>query len=394
MAERPSSAGKTRCWVLTPPAPGAVAVVRIEGPQAAAVVEQVFRHVGRVRVARMRQDGVYFGHLLQVPGEEVVVCRPGPQTLEIHCHGGPQVVQALLEALAAQGASPAPWSAWLEQKAEPLPVRTALYLLGQAATEKVARLLWHQAHLAWPRWLEQAGAVLRRGELAELERLLREVLAWEDFARHLIEPYQVVLAGRPNVGKSTLLNALLGFQRAVVHPAAGTTRDLVQQTTAWDGLPIRLSDTAGYRVTDEPLEREGIRLAARCWAEANLVLAVLDRSRPWEEEDARFLRAVGQHNSQVLVVLNKCDLPPGGGHPSAVEVSAQTGHGLQRLQQEALARLVPRWPKLQQPLPLDAPLAQLLRQLLRAVTQRDTTQVARLWSQLAKPQQPEEKRPE
>ncbi len=356
----------TCCWVLTPPAPGAVAVVCIEGPQALAAADRVFQHVGRRRVVQMAMDRVYFGHLRKPQGEEAVLCRTGPQAVEIHCHGGPQVVQALVAALKQQGIAPASPEQWLRKQAPCGPAREALQWMLQATTEPMARLLWHQAQLAWPRWLTQARQALAQSDWPRLNDLAQEVLAWEQFARHLVEPWQVVLAGRPNAGKSTLLNALAGFQRAVVHARPGTTRDVVQQSVALGGVPMRLSDTAGWRSSGDSLEQEGIRLARRQWQQADLVLVVLDRSRRWGAEDERFLQAVQAQNQRLLLVRNKCDLPAAGGHPPGVEISALARQGLDELQRAILHHLVPRWPELHQALPLTPQHAQLLQQLVQA----------------------------
>ncbi len=385
MSDAESLQERTCCWVLTPPAPGAVAVVQVKGPQALAAVDRIFQHVGGRRVAQMVMDRVYFGHLRKPQGEEVVLCRTGPQAVEIHCHGGPQVVQALVAALKEQGIAAAAQDQWLREQAPSGPAREALRLMLQATTEPVARLLWHQAQLAWPGWLAQARQALARGDWPRLNDLAQEVLAWERFARCLSRPWQVVLAGRPNAGKSTLLNALAGFQRAVVHAQPGTTRDVVQHPLALGGVPVRLSDTAGWRPAGDLLEQEGIRLAQQQWRQADLVLVVLDRSRRWEAEDEQFLQAVQAQNQRLLVALNKCDLPRAEGHPPGVEISALARQGLEELQRAILHHLVPRWPELHQALPLTQEHVQLLRQLARAAAgpQPDASAAASVLEALA-----------
>ncbi len=357
-------------------------MVQIKGPQALAAVDRIFQHVGGRRVAQMVTDRVYFGHLQKPQGEEVVLCRTGAQAVEIHCHGGPQVVQALVAALKEQGIAAASQDQWFREQAPSGPAREALRLMLQAATEPVARLLWHQAQLAWPGWLTQARQALARGDWPRLNDLAREVLAWERFACCLSRPWQVVLAGRPNAGKSTLLNALAGFQRAVVHAQPGTTRDVVQHPLVLGGVPVRLSDTAGWRLAGDPLEQEGIRLAQQQWRQADLVLVVLDRSRRWTAEDEQFLQAVQAQNQRLLVVLNKCDLPHAEGHPPGVEISALARRGLEELQQAILDRLVPRWPELHQALPLGEECISLLRELLEQTRRPNPQAMQRLLQKL------------
>ena len=118
--------------------------------------------------------------------------------------------------------------------------------------------------------------------------------------------WRVVIAGRPNVGKSRLLNALAGYQRAIVDPTPGTTRDLVTALTAFDGWPVELVDTAGVRETDDAIERSGIDRTLRQTETADLVLKVLDRSEPLQVDDRTLMSGPGP----ALLVAGKADLPP------------------------------------------------------------------------------------
>jgi len=154
-----------------------------------------------------------------------------------------------------------------------------------------------------------------------------------------------VIAGRPNVGKSRLLNTLAGYQRAIVHSAPGTTRDVVTVRTAFDGWPVELADTAGLRTADDPIEQSGIDRALRQAKTADLVLKVLDRSEPLRDEDHVL---IDQPVSSSLLVASKADLPPAwepsdpvlAGAP-AVIVSAERGEGLDLLIAAIVAALVP-----------------------------------------------------
>ena len=145
----------------------------------------------------------------------------------------------------------------------------------------------------------------------------------------LIAGWRVVLAGRPNVGKSRLLNALAGYDRAIVDATPGTTRDVVTARTAFEGWPVELADTAGLRPSDDPIEASGVVLARARQGEADLVLVVLDRSEPLTDID----RAIVSEHARGLVVANKCDLPAAWspGDLDAVAVSAERGDGIEEL---------------------------------------------------------------
>ena len=159
--------------------------------------------------------------------------------------------------------------------------------------------------------------------------------------RHLVEPWRVVLAGRPNVGKSSLINALVGYGRAIVHHTPGTTRDVVTAVTAIDGWPVELSDTAGLGQSDHPLERAGVERAEAALATADLVVLVFDAAQCRSDAD----RALRERLPSSVVVWNKCDLPPARGErPPGLAVSALRGDGIAELVRRIADRLVPHPP--------------------------------------------------
>ncbi len=159
----------------------------------------------------------------------------------------------------------------------------------------------------------------------------------------LIDGWRVVLAGRPNVGKSRLLNALAGYGRAIVDPTPGTTRDVVTLQTAFDGWPVELVDTAGLREAADEIEASGVSKARSEHAKADLILLVLDLSMPLTEPD----HALIQDFPHALRVANKSDLPAAW-EPSrvaAMPISAEHGDGLDALMAEIVDRLVPNPPR-------------------------------------------------
>ena len=190
---------------------------------------------------------------------------------------------------------------------------------------------------------------------------MEELLSHSELGLHLTQPWKVVLAGRPNVGKSSLINALVGFRRSIVWAEPGTTRDVVTAATALAGWPVELADTAGLRPAQGDIEAEGIA-RARCQIEAaDLVLLVSDLSAGWTADDdgllAGFSRSTaGQASSgtqRILLVHNKLDVPAAANssRPAGVAVSALTGQGLDELAREIVRQLVPQLPPHGTPVP-------------------------------------------
>jgi tRNA modification GTPase len=323
-----------------------------------------------------------YGHVLDAEGrvlDEIILHRAGPQTWELSCHGGPAAVEAVCDRLASLGLAPVDADALLASEGLGPIERAVRRLLQTVATPLAARILLDQfvpAVRGRPEEGKRGGspypprdkaidsqravgmeihrAARSRGVLEQALADVAHALAadrtdeaaaaidallgrWETCGRYLAKPPRVVIAGRPNVGKSTLLNRLAGRERAITHPEPGTTRDYVETVAAFDGLPVVLVDTAGLRETLERIEREGVARARRQAAGADLVVYLLDAESGATEEDEKGLAALGD---RALAVWNKADLAARSpGTPAALAISAQTGEGLDALRQEVLARL-------------------------------------------------------
>ena len=309
----------TRYAVLTPPGTGAIAVIAVSGPDAWTLLLRHFRPAGKPLAESPTLHAVRLGTLGDGVGDEVVVAvtQVAPAvTVEVHRHGGPQVVRMLCELLDSEGCVRTEW--WQLTRDDGFDA-AVLPLLAAAPTVRNAAILLDQYHGAFRDAVRLPGV--------NLERLRR--LA--PVGAHLVTPWDVVLVGAPNGGKSSLMNAMAGYQRSVVTPIAGTTRDAVRVELAIDGVAVRLTDTAGLRDTSDALEAEGVRRAMGLMACADLVVYVIDGTDPAPVPEG-----------VAFAVWNKADLvaaPPG-----LLAVSATTGQGVRELLSRVVATLEPTQP--------------------------------------------------
>jgi tRNA modification GTPase len=315
--------------LLTPPGRGALSVIHVCGEGAKAAVERLFgRSVGRrPRHGRLVRDGE--------PVDEVVVRLAegftAEETVEITGHGGAVPVERVLAAFEALGARRVDAAGLLEHGVETGKLdRTraeAWTLLPRARTLLAARMLRDQAE----------GALGRAVRAMESVRDAERLLATSPTGIALARPRTVVLAGAPNVGKSTLLNAFAGRDRALVSPEPGTTRDPVRETVSVDGVPVEMVDTAGVEEPRDGLERMAIERTRAALREADLVLFLFDAEAGASGSELRTLEALA--GRRVILVLNKSDA--GSKRPllEALPVSAKTGEGLDELRRRILKAL-------------------------------------------------------
>jgi tRNA modification GTPase len=348
----PSLPDQPRCALLTPAGRGAIATVAVRGVGAAALVGRRFQPAANRPLESLPIGRIAFGRFLTsaTATEELVVGRVAADEVEIHCHGGTAAVAAVCEALVREGCALVTADRWAHNN-EPDPLAAdALLAVADARTERTAVLLLDQYRGALQAELAAIEQALVRGDTNPASEMLRQLLARSELGLHLANPWKVALAGRPNVGKSSLMNALVGFERAIVFPQPGTTRDVLTATTAVDGWPIELADTAGLRTAAQSLEAEGVARARRNIAAADLVIFVADVTVPWDAElHQEITRAIERGDwpgKRTLIVHNKCDLawPPEDGRPDGLEVSAKTGMGISHLCDAIARSLVPDVP--------------------------------------------------
>jgi tRNA modification GTPase len=354
---------ETVAAIATPPGQGAVALIRVSGPEALAVAARVFVARGSQKALRPRMQN--FGAVMEngaVIDEVLLTVFPGPASftgedvVEIGCHGGSLVTRRILELLLRSGANAAgpgefTRRAYLNGKLDLTQAEAVMDLIGAqsdialraAANQLEGRLglrirelqkqlldlLAHlEAYIDFPEddISPDTGAVFLE-RMRSVAHELEALLATARQGRVLRAGVRTVLSGAPNVGKSSLLNRLLGFERAIVSSIPGTTRDTLEESVMVRGWPLRLVDTAGLRDQADALELEGIQRARKQLEQADLVLEVFDSTTvPGQVLAAK--------RDNVVVVLNKADLPE---HPAwkdveAVRLSCLSGEGLNRLE--------------------------------------------------------------
>lgn len=372
----PKLAKDTIAAIATPPGDGGVGIIRISGMECRAIAAKLFR-AASPKFTDFTPYRLHYGHILDGDGHELddVLCAfmPGPNSytgedvIEINCHGGRAVLSAVLQEALDHGARLAErgeftYRAFMngrmdlsqaEAVAEMIhaPTKAAMHLaqvklsglLGEKIASLRARLEHLRAQLAvavdFP---EDEIECLSPDELIATSSAVRGeidgLLAAVDRTRAWREGALVVLAGRVNAGKSSLMNALLGRNRAIVTDQPGTTRDYLEESLNLDGLSVRLADTAGIRRTDDAIEAAGLEKGRELMEQADLVLLLADGTKSLTDET---LTAANTMNAaKTLVVFNKSDLDgfnASHGTPildlgfELVEISAKTGANIDRL---------------------------------------------------------------
>lgn len=374
--------------IATPPGRGAIGVVRLSGPDAPAIARRLVTYHGEFKARhatltkiRLTPDGPGGRDGLDTPeragidaiDHAVVTCFPAPHSytgddvVELSAHGSPVVLRAIVASAIACGARPAEpgeftLRAFLNGRVNltqaeaiadlidavtPLQARTAFDQLDGTLTaairsidaelfDLVARL---EASVDFPD--EDYHFVGRERLAGALDPLCaRTARLLEDARRGRLvrEGLHVAVVGKPNVGKSSLFNALVGAARAIVTDLPGTTRDLVSEVVDMDGLRVMLVDTAGRRDSQDPIEAEGVARSRQAQDVSDLILLVLDRSQPLDGTDFDLISQTTEYTR--LIVSNKSDLPAAWiERPEAIRVSATTGAGLDCLRRQIASAL-------------------------------------------------------
>jgi tRNA modification GTPase len=332
---------------LTPKGRGAIAVISACGPNVDQAIDACFSPAAKKKIRFIKHDIIY--GIWNSTGEDLLVVRSGDCQYEIQCHGSQTVIDVITSDLQSQGVFPLDAVAKDENVVSQFRSEIEC-LMNQAHTERVALLLLNQWKL-FPAAVEQ----LEELDAVERHKAIEAMLDYASFGLNFHRTRSVVFCGRPNAGKSSLINRVLGFQRAIVNPTPGTTRDVVTEGSVVDGWPVQFSDTAGLRKTDGQIEQIGIEKAVQVIEAADVIVGVMDVSEP----------SVAIEFEPDIVVINKSDLAQPSelesiaknagarfGNTICLSTSAATGAGMEELLSAITKVLCPALPPVDQAHPV------------------------------------------
>ena len=358
-----------------------IGIIRISGKDAVAVADRVYRsRGGKKRLADQPTHTIHYGYIVdhgETVDEVLVMLMRGPKsftaedTVEVNCHGGVYAMKRVLDVVLKNGARPAEPGEFTKraflngridlsqaesvmdviQAKNEYALKSSLQQLKGAVRTAIeelrSRILYQTAFIESalddPEHISLDGYPDRLSEeVHELQEALLELIESSENGRILKEGIRTVILGKPNAGKSSLLNALVGEERAIVTDIAGTTRDALEETIAFQGITLNLIDTAGIRETEDVVEKIGVGRAIEKAGEADLILCVFDAARPLDENDREILKVI--KGKKAILLLNKTDLAvtlqetklqelTGGRYP-VVSVSAKEQTGLSKLTEQ------------------------------------------------------------
>ncbi|MEH7301594.1 tRNA uridine-5-carboxymethylaminomethyl(34) synthesis GTPase MnmE [Neobacillus drentensis] len=372
--------------ISTPMGEGAIAIVRLSGDDAIQIADKLFRGVGGKRLVDMTSHTIHYGHLFdpkdgQVVEEVMVSVMKGPKTftkedvVEINCHGGIVSVNRVLQHVLNHGArlaEPGEFTkrAFLNGRIDLSQAEAVMDLiraktdramnvaLGQMEgrlsnlirrlRQEILEILAHvEVNIDYPEYddVEEMTHHMLLEKAAFVQEEIKKILQTSQQGKILREGLSTVIVGRPNVGKSSLLNSLVHENKAIVTDIPGTTRDVIEEYVNVRGVPLRLLDTAGIRETEDIVERIGVERSRQVLKEADLILLVMNYSDKLSVEDENLFEVV--KGMDVIVIINKTDLPQeidmervaqlAEGH-KMVTTSLLEDHGVDELE-EAIASL-------------------------------------------------------
>lgn len=329
--------------IATPDAPGGISVIRISGEDAIKISEKVFKTVNGKNVSEMSGYTCAYGKIFD--GEEYVddavltVFREpksytGENVVEISCHGGVFITRKILRIVLKKGAKPAEAGeftkrAFLNGKMSLTQAESVMDIISSSGEmelkfanalkegsvfrricklkDSLVKILGDLA--AWADFPEEDVPEVKpevlSAELDELIKSFKEAVKTYDYGRIVRNGINTVIVGRPNVGKSTLMNCLSGFERSIVTDIEGTTRDVIEESVRIGNLKLRLSDTAGIRTTDDVIESKGVDIAFKRAKEADLIFAVFDAGKKISIEDEKIINKL--KGKKTIAIINKTD---------------------------------------------------------------------------------------
>ncbi|MBN1037020.1 tRNA uridine-5-carboxymethylaminomethyl(34) synthesis GTPase MnmE [Clostridium botulinum] len=364
----------TICGIATPIGEGGVSIIRISGSKALDIISKIFVGKNNIDLKQMKTYTMRYGHIIEfeskdVIDEVIISYMKGPHSyttediIEINCHGGVISTNSVMNQVIKAGA----------RVAEPGEFTKRAFLNGRidlSQAEAVIDIIKAKTDLSMKSALMQSGGALSM-QIKEIRQYLlntlalieygvdfteddediddtlvlrvkdgikttilkvRELLKGADEGKIIRDGLNVVIIGKPNVGKSSLLNVLLKEKRAIVTDIPGTTRDIIEEYLNIDGIPIKITDTAGIRETEDTVEKIGVERSREKIEEADLIILILDSSRDLEEEDKEIINTIKDKNH--IVLLNKTDLDRkivDIDLDNQIKISAKTGYGIEEL---------------------------------------------------------------
>ncbi|MBG9541444.1 tRNA modification GTPase [Cytobacillus firmus] len=333
--------------ISTPMGEGAIAIVRLSGDQAFEIADRLFRGAGGKRLKNVASHTIHYGHIVdpkteQIAEEVMVSAMKGPKTftkedvIEINCHGGLVSVNRVLQLLLNNGArlaEPGEFTkrAFLNGRIDLSQAEAVMDLIRaktdramnvalgqmegrlskliQKLRQEILEILAHvEVNIDYPEYddVEEMTHHMLMEKAAYVKKEIEKLLQTSQQGKILREGLSTVIVGRPNVGKSSLLNSLVHENKAIVTDIPGTTRDVIEEYVNVRGVPLRLVDTAGIRETEDIVERIGVEKSRQVLKEADLILLVLNYSDELTSEDENIFKAV--EGMDVIVIVNKTDL--------------------------------------------------------------------------------------
>jgi tRNA modification GTPase len=325
---------ETIASIATPIGEGGIGVIQVSGPDSLEIVNAVFKGKKLKDLRNAESKRLYYGdiHSSGSAVDEVIVnvlreqdSFTGEDLVEVNCHGGILAVKKILECVVSAGAKEVHWE---ELSTRPLSnnkidliQEEALLKIPGAKTKLGVKVLLDQYNGALSSFIQETVRQIEECDnnkdlLCDINNRLREIVATAAFGCAITSPQKLIITGKPNAGKSTLINALLKEDRLITHEEPGTTRDAVDEMISIDNIPFTIIDTAGIRETDHEVEKLGVLESKKQLREADKIIIVFDNSKPAEKEDREIVKFIEElelqktdKNISIFPVLNKADLP-------------------------------------------------------------------------------------
>ncbi|AOR24879.1 tRNA uridine-5-carboxymethylaminomethyl(34) synthesis GTPase MnmE [Clostridium taeniosporum] len=367
----------TICGIATPIGEGGISIIRISGSKALDIISKIFISKNNIDLKKMKTYTMRYGHIIELESkdiiDEVIISyMKGPHSyttediIEINCHGGVISTNSVMNQVIKAGA----------RVAEPGEFTKRAFLNGRidlSQAEAVIDIIKAKTDLSMKSAIMQSGGALSK-QIKDIRQYLLDTLALIEYGVDFTEDDEeidetliirvkdgikstilkieellrgadegkiirdglnIVIVGKPNVGKSSLLNVLLKEKRAIVTDIPGTTRDIIEEYLNIDGIPIKITDTAGIRETEDTVEKIGVERSREKIEEADLIILILDSSRNLEDEDKEIINTIKDKNHVVL--LNKTDLDRKMEEinlNNQINISAKTGYGINELKEK------------------------------------------------------------